>query len=104
MHWIYALIALATFASFVIMARFYFTNARRMTSHTTGQVVSSEERVRIENDRRHVDTHIVVRYSAHGRELTLARVVRGGFARKYPPGLELNIKYNPAEPEMADLA
>jgi phosphoribosylamine-glycine ligase len=104
MTWIYVTVAGAVVVMTAVVARFYFTHTRRMTSHIDGQVVSAEEKVIIENDRRRVETRVVVRYRVQGRELSLTRTVDGAKLRAYPSGRTIPIRYNPAEPEMADLA
>jgi hypothetical protein len=76
----------------------------KMTSSTSGEVVRSEQReVRDENERRD-ETVVVVRYAVHGKPYEIERVMRGRLADRLAPGKKVVIRYNPAEPDMADLA
>jgi len=88
-------------AGSVVLAKMYFSNTRRMTSRVGGQVVRAEPRVTIVNDRRNAETVLVVRYVVGGRELELAHVLEGERAQHFPPGRPVQVRYNPAEPEMA---
>jgi hypothetical protein len=83
---------------------FYFNDGRRMTSITQGRVLRSEERAIERFGAREMETEIVVSYQAAGRELEMTRLLRGAFGRRYAPGASINVRYNPAEPEMADVA
>ncbi|MDB5331946.1 MAG: hypothetical protein JWP03_3097 [Phycisphaerales bacterium] len=76
----------------------------KMTSQTAGQVLRSENRVvRTETERRE-ETVIICRYTVHGKEYEVERILRGRQAKRYPVGKQLTIRYNPAEPEMSDIA
>jgi hypothetical protein len=76
----------------------------KMTSSTTGQVIRAEHReIRDESERRD-ETVVTCRYIVHGRPYEVERVMRGRLIDRLPPGAKIRVKYNPAEPEMADLA
>jgi hypothetical protein len=40
----------------------------------------------------------------HGKSYEIERVMRGRLADRLTPGKKVAIRYNPAEPDMADLA
>jgi hypothetical protein len=88
----------------VLLFKFYFTNRRRMTSHTTGRVIRAEERVVVTNDTRRTETEIVASYTAWGRDYEVKRVIQGSKASIFPPGREVPVRYNPGEPDMSELA
>jgi hypothetical protein len=88
----------------VLLFRFYFTDRRRMTSMTDGRVLRAEERVVIERDLRKVMTEIVASYSARGKQYEVKRVIEGSKAKVFPPGRVVPVRYNPGEPDMAELA
>jgi hypothetical protein len=88
----------------VLMVVFSHHRFFKMTSSTTGEVVRSEQReVRDENERRD-ETVVSVRYTVHGKPYEIERVMRGRLADRLAPGKKVVIRYNPAEPNMADLA
>ncbi len=88
-------------AASVVLVKMYFSNTRRMTSRVAGQVVRHRARVTIANNRRKAETVLTVRYVVGGRELELTHVLEGERAQHYPPGRPVQIRYNPAQPEMA---
>ena len=88
----------------VLLFRFYFTDRRRMTSVTDGRVVRAEEHVVVERDLRTVRTEIVAAYSARGKEYEVRRVIEGSKAKVFPAGRVVRVRYNPGEPDMAELA
>jgi hypothetical protein len=85
----------------VILVKLYFSNTRRMTSRTAGKVVRAEPRVTIANGRRTAETVLTVSYIVSGRELELTYVLEGERARHFPPGRPIQVRYNPAQPDMA---
>ena len=87
----------------ILLAKFYLTDQRRMTSQTTGRVVSAAQRVIVDESARRTETEVVARFTAGGQEHEVRRVLKGERARQFPPGREIAIKYNPGEPWMADL-
>lgn len=88
-------------AASVILIKLYFSNTRRMTSRVTGQVVRAEPRVTIVKDRRKAETILTVRYVVSGRELNLVHVLEGERSQHFPPGRPVQVRYNPAQPDMA---
>jgi hypothetical protein len=87
----------------VVLIKLYFSDTRRMTSRVAGQVVRAEPRVTIVKDRRKAQTVLVVRYVVGGRELELTHVLDGERVQHFPPGRPVQVRYNPAEPEMASI-
>ena len=100
---VYILGPLVVIGVFLFLKKFYLTDARRMTSRTVGTVVRAEERVIVSPTERRVETELVVSYAAGGRDWSVTGHVHGPRAKYYPPGRELPIKYNPANPNMAEL-
>jgi len=94
-------LAAMTAAGSVVLVKMYFSDTRRMTSRVAGTVVRAEPRVTITNNRRKAETLLTVRYVVGGRELELAHVLEGERAQHFPPGRAVQIRYNPAAPEMA---
>jgi hypothetical protein len=75
----------------------------KMTSSTTGEVITSDQReVRDDRERRD-ETVIRFKYAVHGKPYERERVIRGRIADRFPPGSRVPVKYNPAEPDMADI-
>jgi len=88
----------------VLMVVFSHHRFFKMTSSTSGEIVRSEQReVRDENERRD-ETVVVCRYTVHGKAYEIQRIMRGRLADRLTPGKKVAIRYNPAEPDMADLA
>jgi hypothetical protein len=85
------------------MGALYFNNARRMTSITAGRIVRSEEREVLRKDTREFETDIVASYTAAGRQYEISRTLPGRLGKRFAQGAPINIRYNPAEPGMADL-
>jgi Protein of unknown function (DUF3592) len=103
----------AVFALYIIMAwillgiialtYFYYRKDMKMTSATTGEVISATNReVRDDNGRRD-ETVIVARYSVSGREYELSHVFLGRSADKFPVGRVVPVRYNPSDPKMAKI-
>ena len=76
----------------------------KMTSSTTGEVVRAEQREVRDAQERRDETVVVCRYMVHGKPYEIERVMRGRLSDRLPPGAKIRVKYNPAEPHMADLA
>ena len=88
----------------VLMVLFSHHRFFKMTSSTSGEIVRSEQReVRDETERRD-ETVVVCRYTVHGKAYEIQRIMRGRLADRLTPGKKVAIRYNPAEPDMADLA
>jgi hypothetical protein len=88
----------------VLMIYFSHHPFFKMTSSTSAEVLRSEQReVRDEHERRD-ETVVVCRYEVHGKTYEIERVMRGRLADRLAPGTKVRVKYNPAEPDMAELA
>jgi hypothetical protein len=88
----------------LLLFKFYFTDRRRMTSYTDGRVIRSDERVVVDEAARRTETEIVAAYSASGKEYQVSRVIQGAKAKIFPVGQVVRVRYNPGEPDMAELA
>jgi hypothetical protein len=88
----------------VLLFKFYFTNRRRMTSYTQGRVLTADERVVVDKDMRRTETEILAAYSASGKEFQVRRVIQGAKGKLFPPGRPVQVRYNPGEPDMSELA
>jgi hypothetical protein len=99
------IVAIVVFAVvlWLLLAKFYLTDRRRMTSQTTGRVVSAEQRVIVDSTARRTQTEVVARFTAGGHEHEVRRVLQGERARQFPPGGEISIRYNPGRPWMAEV-
>lgn len=86
------------------VGRAYFSNGMRMSSNTEGEVVRAEERVMVDRGVRRVETLVVARFTAIGKDFEVQRVLQGAHAKRFPPGRSVHIRYNPGEPHMAVLA
>ena len=97
-------IAILVFAAglWLLLAKFYLTDRRRMTSQTTAHVVSAEQRVIVDSQARRTQTEVVARFSAGGHEHEVRRIFKGERARQFPPGREIPVRYNPGRPWMAE--
>ena len=88
----------------VVLFKFYFTDRRRMTSMTQGQVVDVAEETSVERGLRVVRTRVVATYQAQGQTYRVSRVIEGAKTRAFPVGRVVPVRYNPGEPEMSELA
>jgi hypothetical protein len=88
----------------VILTRYYYSKDMKMTSTTTGVVVSAENREVRDQYGRRDETVVVCEFSVGGREYRVVKVFRGRNAEKYPAGRKLPVRYNPADPGMARVA
>ena len=80
---------------------FYHSKPLKMTSSTLGRVVASEEIERRDETRRWDETHVTCQYVVAGREYTVQAILRGRQARRFPVGREVEVRYNPALPDMS---
>jgi hypothetical protein len=88
---------------YVLLAKFYLTDQRRMTSYTQGRIKSVEQRTIVtERERRH-ETDLVATFTAMGQEIEVKRTLPGQRAVRHPVGSEIPIRYNPGEPWMAEI-
>jgi hypothetical protein len=92
------------FVGCLVWIYFYFRNSVRMTSSTFGSVISAEEReIRDKNGRRD-ETVVTFKFRTQGKEFQVAHIFVGRQAQRFTPGLELPVKYNPANPNMAEVS
>jgi hypothetical protein len=75
----------------------------QMTSRTAGTVVAANEIERQEQDRKWVETEVVCRYSAGGAEREVKHLLRGRQAKRFPQGKAVPVRYDPAEPHVAEV-
>jgi hypothetical protein len=87
----------------IILTYFYYRKDFKMTSATTGQVISAAER-EVNDDRgRRDETVVIAKYTVSGREYELSHVFLGRSAGKFPAGRTVPVKYNPSDPKMAKI-
>jgi len=87
----------------VVLTYFYYRKDLKMTSSTTGEVISATNR-EIRNDQgRRDETVVVARYTVSGREYELSHVFLGKSADRFPAGRSVPVKYNPSDPKMAKI-
>jgi hypothetical protein len=112
-HFPTATIPNPVFALYIIMAwivlgiialtYFYYRKDLKMTSSTTGEVISATNR-EIRNDQgRRDETVVVARYTVSGRQYELSHVFLGRNADRFPAGRSVPVKYNPSDPKMAKI-
>ena len=94
-------LAVMAAAGSVVLVKLYFSNTRRMTSRVAGQIVRAEPRVTIAKGRRKAETVLTVGYVVSGRALEMTYVLEGERAQHFPPGRPIQVRYNPAQPDMA---
>ena len=88
---------------YFMLAKFYLTDQRRMTSYTQGRVKQVEQRTIVtERERRH-ETEVVATFTAMGKEFEVKRILPGQKAAKHPVGSDIAVRYNPGEPWMAEI-
>ena len=88
---------------YFLLAKFYLTDQRRMTSYTQGKVTKSEQRTIVtETERRH-ETDVTATFTAMGKEFEVKRTMKGQRAARHPVGSEIPVRYNPGEPWMAEI-
>ena len=76
----------------------------KMTSRTAAQVLRADQHeVRDDRERRD-ETTIRAKYTVHGKDYEIERTLRGRLADRFPPGAKIPVRYNPAEPHIADIA
>jgi hypothetical protein len=87
----------------VTLTYFYYRKDMKMTSATTGQVISATNREVRDGQSRRDETVIVARYTVGGREYELSHVFLGRNAERFPSGRSVPVKYNPSDPKMAKI-
>lgn len=88
---------------YFMLAKFYLTDQRRMTSYTQGRVTKVEQRTLVTERERSHETEVVATFSAMGKAFEVKRVLPGQRAAVHPVGSEIPIRYNPGEPWMAEI-
>ena len=86
-------------AGAIVLVFMYHQESLKMTSSTTGEVVSADQREVREADERREETVLVCRYTVAGQAYTIERVLPGRQATRFPAGRPLSIRYNPGAPE-----
>src|SRR5271155_2308132 len=85
----------------VVLTVFYWRKEMKMTSSTTGEVLSATDRERIVDDRRRDETVVVAKFTVAGKEYEVTHVFEGKFANRFPAGRSVPVRYNPSDPGMA---
>src|SRR4051812_19314568 len=76
----------------------------KMTSQTAAEVLRAEQHeVRDQRERRD-ETTIRAKYTVHGKDYHPAPPPRARLAERFPPAAKIRARYNPAEPDIADIA
>ena len=88
---------------YVLLAKFYLTDRRRMTSYTQGKVTKVEQRTIVDDRQRRHETEVTATFTAMGTAIEVKRILPGQRAARYPVGAEIPIRYNPGEPWMAEI-
>ncbi len=91
-------------AGAILLTCLYHRKEIKMTSTTTGQVISATQREIRTTDLRRDETIIVCSYSVAGHTYQLQHTLPGRKASRFPPGAPLTIRYNPTVPKMARIA
>lgn len=87
----------------VALTYFYYRKDLKMTSRTTGHVVSATRReVQLANSRRE-ETVVTAQYIVGGKTYELAHVFPGRDPSRFPAGMRVPVKYNPSDPKMAKI-
>jgi hypothetical protein len=88
----------------ILMVIFSHHRFFKMTSQTAAEVLRAEQHeVRDQHERRD-ETTIRAKYTVHGKDYEIERTLRGRLADRFPPGAKIPVRYNPAEPDVADIA
>jgi hypothetical protein len=69
-----------------------------------GTVISADEREISDNRGRRIETVVRCRFRMNDQDYEVEHAFRGKVAGHFPPGKQLPIRYNPAEPTMARIA
>jgi hypothetical protein len=85
----------------VALTVFYWRKDMKMTSTTTGEVLSATSRERIVDDRRRDETVVVAKFTVTGKEYEVSHVFPGKIANRFPAGRSVPVRYNPSDPGMA---
>ena len=76
----------------------------KMTSYTSGKVVSVNEReIKLETGRR-LETELICTFTAGGAQRHITHVLRGRQASRFPVGKDVPVRYYPANPDLARVA
>ena len=89
----------------IIIAMVFLSHLKffKLTSTALGIVIRSEDcEVRDEIERRE-ETVVVCRYQVKGIDYECEEILRGRRAALFPIGRELAVRYNPAQPTMAQI-
>jgi uncharacterized protein DUF3592 len=85
----------------IVLVVFYWRKEMKMTSSTTGEVVSAENREIRDDAGRRDETLVLAKYNVSGNEYQIKHVFRGRLAERFPAGRQIPVKYNPSDPKMA---
>jgi hypothetical protein len=85
----------------IALVVFYWRKEMKMTSSTTGSVISAENREVRDDAGRRDETTVVAKYNVSGKDYEVKHIFRGRFADRFPPGRSVPVRYNPSDPKMA---
>jgi hypothetical protein len=85
----------------VILTRYYYSKDMKMTSTSTGSVLSAENREVRDDHGRRDETLVTCQFTVGGRDYQVMKIFRGRNAERYPVGRKLPVRYNPADPAMS---
>ena len=85
----------------VAVTYLYYQKDMKMTSTTTGEVISATYREIRDDSGRRDETVVLCKYVVSGREYQVSVVVRGKNVERFPAGRNVPIRYNPSDPKMS---
>ena len=82
---------------------FYHSPRWKMTSAVTGEVARTEEREIRDKQGRREETLVVVKYTVRQHDYELNLTFPGRQSSRFTDGRKIPMRYNPADPNMAQL-
>jgi hypothetical protein len=89
---------------FGVLMGMYFRPTLKMTSRAEGQVVSVAKREVRDEVHRHEEFDVTIEFTALGAPWTFVKTFRERMPHTLKPGATVEVRYNPGDPAMADLA
>src|SRR5476649_2236441 len=85
----------------VILTRYYYSKDMKMTSTSTGSVLSAENREVRDDHGWRDETLVTCQVTVGGRDYQVMKIFRDRTAEPYPVGRKMTVHYNPADPAMS---
>jgi len=85
----------------ILVTKYYYNKEMKMTSATTGLVISALNREVFVKGSRRDETVVACEFTVGQQTYQVARVFPGRNAERYPVGRKMPVRYNPSDPAMS---